>query len=208
MTRPDWLWEVNPFGKVPVLLYKVTVAKINEKSRLWDPLQGKVIYESLVTCEWVEEVLPGKPHIIIAIIIIIIMFIMLIIIIMVIKIMFRPTSALIRPNGSSPRPDAGRALQQGENIVIVLTEALLFLHICFQKPLDSILGLLLFGILICSVVSGDLISDIRWSQYQSGDRAPDENLVWLEDRSGAGPSGKGDCCGIGGMVIYEERVFL
>ena len=116
-------------------------------------MQGKVIYESLVTCEWVEEVLPGKPHIIIAIIIIII--------IMVIKIMFRPTSALIRPNGSSPRPDAGRALQQGENIVIVLTEALLFLHICFQKPLDSILGLLLFGILICFVVSGDLISDIR-----------------------------------------------
>ena len=87
-----------------------------------------MIYESLVTCEWVEEVLPGKPHIIIAIIIII-MFIMLIIIIMVIKIMFRPTSALIRPNGSSPRPDAGRALQQGENIVIVLTEALLFLQI-------------------------------------------------------------------------------
>ena len=95
-------------------------------------MQGKVIYESLVTCEWVEEVLPGKPHIIIAIIIIIIMFIMLIIIIMlIIKIMFRPTSALIRPNGSSPRPDAGRALQQGENIVIVvvLTEALLFLQI-------------------------------------------------------------------------------
>ena len=23
MTRPDWLWEINPFGKVPVLLYKV-----------------------------------------------------------------------------------------------------------------------------------------------------------------------------------------
>jgi len=44
MTRPDWLWEVNPLGKVPVLLYK-----------------GKVIYESLVTCEWVEEVLPGRP---------------------------------------------------------------------------------------------------------------------------------------------------
>ena len=31
MTRPDWLWEVNPFGKVPVLLYKVTVAMINKK---------------------------------------------------------------------------------------------------------------------------------------------------------------------------------
>jgi len=44
MTRPDWLWEINPFGKVPVLLYK-----------------GKVIYESLVTCEWIEEVLPGRP---------------------------------------------------------------------------------------------------------------------------------------------------
>ena len=84
-----------------------------------------MIYESLVTCEWVEEVLPGKPHITIAIIIIITMFIMT----MLIKIMFRPTSALIRPNGSSPRPDAGRALQQGENIVIVLTEALLFLQI-------------------------------------------------------------------------------
>ena len=43
----------------------------------------------------------------------------------------------------------------------------------------------------------------------SGDRTSDENLVWLEDWSGAGPSGKGDdCCGIGGVVIYEERVFL
>ena len=95
-----------------------------------------MIYESLVTCEWVEEVLPGKPHIIIAIIIII-MFI-IIIIIMVIKIMFRPTSALIRPNGSSPRPDAGRALQQGENIVIVLTEALLFLQIKNRRILTQV----------------------------------------------------------------------
>ena len=25
MTRPDWLWEVNPLGKVPVLLYKVII---------------------------------------------------------------------------------------------------------------------------------------------------------------------------------------
>ena len=171
MTRPDWLWEVNPFGKVPVLLYKVTVAMINEKSRLWDPLQGKVIYESLVTCEWVEEVLPGKPHIIIAIIIIIIMFI---IIIMVIKIMFRPTSALIRPNGSSPRPDAGRALQQGENIVIVLTEALLFLQNKNRWILTRVATFWYFDLLCCvrwSDIWHQVITiPIRWSgpRWKSG----------------------------------------
>ena len=53
MTRPDWVWQLNPLGKVPILLHKVT-----------DPtlpiLQGLVIYESLVTCEWVEEALPGR----------------------------------------------------------------------------------------------------------------------------------------------------
>ena len=109
-----------------------------------------MIYESLVTCEWVEEVLPGKPHIIIAIIIIIIMFIMLIIIIMlIIKIMFRPTSALIRPNGSSPRPDAGRALQQGENIVIVLTEALLFLQNKNRWILTRVATFWYFDLLCC-----------------------------------------------------------
>lgn len=43
MTRPDWVWQLNPLGKVPILLYK-----------------GLVIYESLVTCEWVEEVVPGR----------------------------------------------------------------------------------------------------------------------------------------------------
>ena len=107
-----------------------------------------MIYESLVTCEWVEEVLPGKPHIIIAIIIII-MFIMLIIIIMVIKIMLRPTSALIRPNGSSPRPDAGRALQQGENIVIVLTEALLFLQNKNRWILTRVATFWYFDLLCC-----------------------------------------------------------
>ena len=107
-----------------------------------------MIYESLVTCEWVEEVLPGKPHIIIAIIII--MFI-IIIIIMVLKIMFRPTSALIRPNGSSPRPDAGRALQQGENIVIVvvLTEALLFLQIKNRWILARVAAIWYFDLLCC-----------------------------------------------------------
>ena len=41
MTRPDWLWEVNPFGKVPVLLYKVTVAMINEKIKIVRSFAGE-----------------------------------------------------------------------------------------------------------------------------------------------------------------------
>lgn len=44
MTKPEWLLEVNPIGKVPVILYK-----------------GETIYESLVTSEWVDEVFPGRP---------------------------------------------------------------------------------------------------------------------------------------------------
>jgi len=43
MTKPSWLLELNPLGKVPVLLH-------NEQT----------IYESLVTCEYIEEVFPGR----------------------------------------------------------------------------------------------------------------------------------------------------
>ena len=37
MTKPRWLWEINPLGKVPVLIH-----------------EGNTIYESLVTCEYIE----------------------------------------------------------------------------------------------------------------------------------------------------------
>ena len=37
MTKPRWLWEINPIGKVPVLIH-----------------DGNTIYESLVTCEYIE----------------------------------------------------------------------------------------------------------------------------------------------------------
>ena len=38
LPQPEWLWEMNPvFGKVPVLLH-----------------DGHTIYESLVTCEYIE----------------------------------------------------------------------------------------------------------------------------------------------------------
>merc|ERR1719150_2028107 len=43
MTKPRWLWEINPIGKVPVLIH-----------------EGNTIYESLVTCEHIEEVFPGR----------------------------------------------------------------------------------------------------------------------------------------------------
>jgi len=43
MTKPEWLWEVNPLGKVPVLLH-----------------QGNTIYESLVTCDYVDEAYSGR----------------------------------------------------------------------------------------------------------------------------------------------------
>ena len=36
-TKPSWLWEINPIGKVPVLIH-----------------DGNTIYESLVTCEYIE----------------------------------------------------------------------------------------------------------------------------------------------------------
>jgi len=41
--KPSWLWELNPIGKVPVLIH-----------------DGNTIYESLVTCEYIEEVFPGR----------------------------------------------------------------------------------------------------------------------------------------------------
>jgi len=44
MTKPEWLWEINPIGKVPVLMHK-----------------GDTIYESLITCDYVDEAYPGRP---------------------------------------------------------------------------------------------------------------------------------------------------
>jgi len=44
MTKPEWLLELNPFGKVPVLMHK-----------------GHTIYESLVTSDFVDEAYPGRP---------------------------------------------------------------------------------------------------------------------------------------------------
>ena len=35
--KPSWLWDLNPIGKVPVLIH-----------------DGNTIYESLVTCEYIE----------------------------------------------------------------------------------------------------------------------------------------------------------
>merc|ERR1712029_795449 len=46
MNKPEWLWQLNPLGKVPVLLH-----------------DGNTIFESLITCEYVDEVFPGaKIH--------------------------------------------------------------------------------------------------------------------------------------------------
>ena len=42
--KPEWFFEKNPFGLVPVL----------ENS------QGQLIYESAITCEYLDEVYPGK----------------------------------------------------------------------------------------------------------------------------------------------------
>ena len=42
--KPDWLFEKNPVGKVPVL----------EKD-------DQTIYESLITCDYLEEVYPNPP---------------------------------------------------------------------------------------------------------------------------------------------------
>jgi len=44
MTKPEWLVQLNPIGKVPVLLH-----------------QGHTIYESLVTSDYVDEAYPGRP---------------------------------------------------------------------------------------------------------------------------------------------------
>ncbi|XP_068220330.1 pyrimidodiazepine synthase-like isoform X2 [Palaemon carinicauda] len=43
-SKPDWLFEKNPLGKVPVL----------EKD-------GETIYESLITCDYLDEVYPNPP---------------------------------------------------------------------------------------------------------------------------------------------------
>ncbi|XP_020017389.1 glutathione S-transferase omega-1-like [Castor canadensis] len=42
--KPDWFFKKNPLGLVPVL----------ENS------QGQLIYESVITCEYLDEVYPGK----------------------------------------------------------------------------------------------------------------------------------------------------
>lgn len=44
MTKPEWLFHLNPIGKVPVLLQK-----------------DLVVYESIVTCDYIDEVYPGRP---------------------------------------------------------------------------------------------------------------------------------------------------
>lgn len=42
MSKPDWLWDYNPIGKVPVLFH-----------------EGRVLYESVVTCDYIDQVFPG-----------------------------------------------------------------------------------------------------------------------------------------------------
>ncbi|KAJ6669118.1 hypothetical protein lerEdw1_007927 [Lerista edwardsae] len=42
--KPDWLFEKNPFGLVPVL----------------ETSKGQLIYESPITCEYLDEAYPGK----------------------------------------------------------------------------------------------------------------------------------------------------
>eukprot|EP00090_Calanus_glacialis_P030042 TRINITY_DN4828_c1_g1_i2.p1 TRINITY_DN4828_c1_g1~~TRINITY_DN4828_c1_g1_i2.p1 ORF type:complete len:303 (+),score=73.25 TRINITY_DN4828_c1_g1_i2:90-911(+) len=44
MTKPEWLWDLNPIGKVPVMLH-----------------EGNILYESLITCDYVDEAFPGRP---------------------------------------------------------------------------------------------------------------------------------------------------
>ena len=31
MTKPEWLWELNPIGKVPVLMHKVSLSILTTK---------------------------------------------------------------------------------------------------------------------------------------------------------------------------------
>ncbi|XP_006135447.2 glutathione S-transferase omega-1 [Pelodiscus sinensis] len=42
--KPDWLFEKNPFGLVPIL----------------ETSKGQLVYESPVTCEYLDEAYPGK----------------------------------------------------------------------------------------------------------------------------------------------------
>ncbi|XP_007057926.1 glutathione S-transferase omega-1 isoform X2 [Chelonia mydas] len=42
--KPDWLFEKNPFGLVPIL----------------ETSKGQLIYESPITCEYLDEAYPGK----------------------------------------------------------------------------------------------------------------------------------------------------
>uniref|UniRef100_A0A7N4P9T6 Glutathione S-transferase omega n=1 Tax=Sarcophilus harrisii TaxID=9305 RepID=A0A7N4P9T6_SARHA len=42
--KPDWFFNKNPFGLVPVL----------------ETSQGQLIYESVITCEYLDEAYPGK----------------------------------------------------------------------------------------------------------------------------------------------------
>lgn len=43
-TKPGWLFEKNPVGKVPIL-----------------EQDGKLLYESLITCEYLEDMYPNPP---------------------------------------------------------------------------------------------------------------------------------------------------
>jgi len=43
LNKPEWLLDINPIGKVPVLMH-----------------QGHTIYESLITCDYVDQVFPGQ----------------------------------------------------------------------------------------------------------------------------------------------------
>lgn len=42
--KPDWLFEKNPFGIVPIL----------------ETCKGQLIYESPITCDYLDEAFPGK----------------------------------------------------------------------------------------------------------------------------------------------------
>ncbi|XP_032047166.1 glutathione S-transferase omega-1 [Aythya fuligula] len=42
--KPDWLFEKNPFGVVPIL----------------ETCKGQLIYESPITCDYLDEAFPGK----------------------------------------------------------------------------------------------------------------------------------------------------
>jgi len=44
MNKPEWLWDFTPTGKVPVLMH-----------------EGRVLYESVVTCDYLDKVFPELP---------------------------------------------------------------------------------------------------------------------------------------------------